>query len=179
MASLAEPKGKTRSMTGLMVPASARAAIARSCSPLAFMNRNEYRTWRRRARSLVRALSSTVARRTTGLAPICLAKAGSGGPARPMAMPPGLSTRRDFSSVCPPRLSRDHVVAAHDGLEVLAFGVDDHVGAEVLDPSGVGRARGRRDVRAEVLSELDRDRPDTTGPGVDEDLLAGAQVRPL
>jgi hypothetical protein len=53
-------------------------AIARSCSPLAFMKRNEYRTWRRRGRSLVRPLSSTVARRTTGFASISLAKPGSG-----------------------------------------------------------------------------------------------------
>jgi hypothetical protein len=66
-------------LSRLRLPASTRALIARRCSPPARMRRNEYRTWRRRARDLVRALSRAIATRATGLAPISLAKAGSAG----------------------------------------------------------------------------------------------------
>ena len=44
---------------------------------------------------------------------------------------------------------------------------------------GVAAADGRGDGGAEVLGELDRDRPDTAGAGVDEDLLAGLHVAAL
>ena len=64
----------------------------------------------------------------------------------------------------PAEAIQDHVVVAQDLFEVVALVVDDHVGAEVLDPSGVGRARRRRDVCAEVPGELDRDLPTPPDP---------------
>ena len=70
---------------------------------------------------------------TEGSGRPCRAKAGSGGPAIPMALPPGLSTRRDFSRFSPPRLSSTRSYPERPVLEVLSPVVDDLVGAELAD----------------------------------------------
>jgi len=77
-----------------------------SCAPLACMNRNEYHTpWRRAARRVL-SLRAVMASRSGRRSPFWRAKAGSGGPAMPMAVPPGLRTRSDLARVSPPWESR-------------------------------------------------------------------------
>lgn len=70
-----------------------------NCSPLAAMNRNEYRTSARFARLLMPALKMRMIRFNTQLSPFSLANPGSGGPEIETATPPGFNARRDFSSV--------------------------------------------------------------------------------
>ena len=124
-------------------------------------------------------LSAVIARRSSGFSPAARAKAGSGGPAMPMAVPPGVRTRSDLLEVLPAEAVEHEVVAGQRLLEVLGAVVDDDVGAELAHQVRVGRARGRGDVRAEVLGELDRDRADAARAGVDEDLLPGLHVAAL
>ncbi len=125
------------------------------------------------------ALRAVIARRSTGFRPASRAKAGSGGPAMPMALPPGLSTRRDFSRFFAAEAVQHQVVAAQELFEVLAAVVDDDVGAELAHEVHVGGTCGGRDGRAEMLGELDGDRSDSPGAGVDEDLLPGSHVAAL
>ena len=79
--------------------------MCRSWSPLARMSRNSYETPSFRACLRILPLKPAIASRNRGFRPAVRAKAGSGGPAIPMAFPPVLSTRRDFSRFSPPRLS--------------------------------------------------------------------------
>src|SRR5437588_865849 len=117
------------------------------------MKRNEYRRPRRCAARRVLKLSRAMTTRSGGRSPCWRAKSGSGGPAIPMAMPPGFKTRSDFASVSAGFEARGHqnpqrlrervcalgvqhdVVVVHDRLEVLLPVVDDDVGADTLAKS--------------------------------------------
>ena len=79
------------------------------------------------------------------------AKSGSGGPAMPIAIPPGFRTRSDLASVFALGV-QDYVVVVHDRLEVLRSGVDDDVGTKVADPFDVAGARRCRDGRHRMLN---------------------------
>jgi len=66
------------------------------------MNKNQYRTpWPRAARRVL-WLSAVMASRSGRPSPCWRAKAGSGGPAMPMAVALGLRTRSDLARVSPP-----------------------------------------------------------------------------
>src|ERR687897_886515 len=66
------------------------------------MNRNEYLTPSFRACLRTLRLSSPITTPMNFGAPSCFANPGSGGPATPIACPPGLRTVRDFSRFSPP-----------------------------------------------------------------------------
>ncbi len=81
--------------------------------------------------------------------------------------------------VLPAEAVQHQVVTGEELLEVLGAVVDDRVGAELADEVRVGGPGRGGDGRAEVLCELDRDRPDPACTAVDEDLLPRLHVPAL
>lgn len=108
-------------------------------------------TARRSGRRLSRPSGSLMKRGR----PNCLARPASGGPATPIARPPGLSTVMDFSRFFPPSESSTKSYPGQHLREVFLGVVDDDIGAERVQAVGVATVRGRGDVRAEVLGESD------------------------
>ena len=73
----------------------------------------------------------------------------------------------------------NHVVTGEQLLEILVAVVDDDIGAESPNEVRVRTARGRGDRRPEVFCELNGDRPDPAGTGVDENLLSRLNIGSL
>src|SRR5258708_4599566 len=70
----------------------------------------------------------------------------------------------------------EHVVALTAPREVLFRVVDDQVGADRADQLHVARLAHRRDVRADLLPALYRDRAHAPGRAIDEDALPGPDL---
>ena len=94
-----------------------------------------------------------------------------------MSFPPGFSTRRDFSSVSPPRRIQNHIVIMQDCFEIVFLVIDDNIRTEALHPIEIRRARCRRDDRAKMLRQLNCKCSYATGARVDENFLPCLQVR--
>src|SRR5438552_1696940 len=72
---------------------------------------------------------------------------------------------------------QDNVVVTEHVCEVLLLVIDHDVGPEASDQLDVGRARGRRHRRADVLRQLNGKCAHTTRAGVDENFLSWFQTR--
>jgi hypothetical protein len=72
---------------------------------------------------------------------------------------------------------QDNVVVTEDVCEVFLLVIDHDVGPEASDQIDVGRARGRRHRRADMLRQLNGKCAHTTRARVDENLLSLFQTR--
>ncbi len=81
----------------------------------------------------------------------------------------------DHGKTAPERLAalgvEDEVEIGEHFVELLRAVVDDLIGAQLAHQLDVARADGGGHVTAEVLRELDRERPDAARSSVDQDAL--------
>ena len=93
-----------------------------------------------------------------------------------MQLSAGLQHAQRLFQRVPAKAVQNDVVTAEERFEILAFVVDDDVGAEALHQIDIRRAGSRRNDRAEMLGQLNGEGSQATGAGMDQDLLALASV---
>ena len=124
-------------------------------------------------------LRAVIASRSTGFSAELAGERRVGRSGDPDRLAAGAQHAERLLEVLPAEAVQHQVVPVEELFEVLAAVVDDDVGAELAHEVDVAGADRGGDRGAEVLGELDRDRPDSAGAGVDEDPLPRLHVAPL